>query len=92
MLANKPVRYIGTISYGMYLLHMLANNAARKIAPGLGAGPTFVVTLIVAIALASISYQFYERRFLKLKERFGGRVRPAQSLSAVIRPGHAAAS
>jgi len=91
VLANKPVRYIGMISYGMYLLHMFANNAARRLAPGLGGYGTFVVTLIAAIAFASVSYQLYERRFLKLKERFGGRVRLPQGLSTVIRPGQVAA-
>jgi len=92
ILGNPVVRYIGAISYGMYLLHMLANNAARKIAPGLGGIATFVVTVVVAIGLASASYQLYERRFLKLKERFGGRVRSPGSLSTLLRPGQVAAS
>jgi peptidoglycan/LPS O-acetylase OafA/YrhL len=90
--ANPVVRYIGAISYGMYLLHMLANNAARRIAPGLGGAATFVITVVVAIALASASYQLYERRFLKLKERFGGRARSPGSLSTLLPPGQVAAS
>jgi peptidoglycan/LPS O-acetylase OafA/YrhL len=76
----------------MYLLHMLANNAARRIAPGLGGAATFVITVVVAIALASASYQLYERRFLKLKERFGGRARSPGSLSTLLPPGQVAAS
>jgi peptidoglycan/LPS O-acetylase OafA/YrhL len=92
VLANPVVRYIGAISYGMYLLHMLANNAARKIAPNLGGIATFVITVVVAIGLASASYQLYERRFLKLKDRFGGRARSPGSLSTLLRTGQVAAS
>jgi len=91
VLGNPVVRYIGAISYGMYLLHMLANNAARRLAPGLGGVPAFAVTVLLAIALASASYQLYERRFLKLKDRFGGRERSAGSLSTLFQPGEVAA-
>ena len=30
LLANSVVRYVGTISYGIYLLHMLALNFCKK--------------------------------------------------------------
>lgn len=91
-LANPVVRYIGAISYGIYLLHMLANNLARRVAPGLGGLAMFVVTLLVAIGMASVSYQLYERRFLMLKKRFGGQTRSPGSLSTPLRPGQVAAS
>lgn len=69
VLANPVVRYIGTISYGMYLLHMLAMNGSKKV---LSAHDWrfFGLTLLLSISLASASYWLYERRFLKLKHRF----------------------
>lgn len=69
LLANPIVRYLGTISYGMYLLHMLAMNGTKKVLSSHD-GRFFGVTLLLAIGLASASYWLYERQFLKLKHRF----------------------
>lgn len=69
ILANSVVRYIGTISYGLYLLHMLALNASRKIR----VPHDWLFLLIVfsiAMCLASASYWMYEVPFLRLKNRF----------------------
>jgi peptidoglycan/LPS O-acetylase OafA/YrhL len=69
MLANPVVRYIGTISYGLYLLHMLAMNATRKIR----SEHDWIFLLIafaISIALASASYWMFELPFLRLKNRF----------------------
>jgi peptidoglycan/LPS O-acetylase OafA/YrhL len=70
VLANRPIRYIGTISYGMYLLHVLALNFARRvIVPGKPAIVAFGVALPVTVLIAGISYRYFEKRFLALKER-----------------------
>jgi peptidoglycan/LPS O-acetylase OafA/YrhL len=61
----------------MYLLHMLAINAARRIAPGWGAGAFFVLGSLVTVVLASISYWLLERPILRIKERFESRLTPA---------------
>ena len=71
LFANRFVRYVGSISYGMYLLHMIALNAVRRI---LGSHASqsalFVCTCALATGLASLSYYAFERRFLQLKKRF----------------------
>jgi peptidoglycan/LPS O-acetylase OafA/YrhL len=82
-LENRVLRYLGTISYGMYLLHMLAVNAARRLvgfahSPGL----TFVVALLAVTALASMSYYFFERRFLRMKDKFAQSPRQLESVAA----------
>jgi peptidoglycan/LPS O-acetylase OafA/YrhL len=66
----KPVQWIGFVSYGMYLMHMLAYNAAKK---GLSAldwshplAP-FLATTILVTLMASLSYRYYESWFLRLK-------------------------
>jgi peptidoglycan/LPS O-acetylase OafA/YrhL len=73
LMANPVVRYIGTISYGMYLLHMLAINGTKKLVETHD-GKFFVLSLALSIGLASASYWLYERQFLKLKYRFASRV------------------
>jgi len=70
LLSNAPVRYLGTISYGMYLLHMLSLNAAKKLTGG--DGWLFLFTgLAITILAATLSYRFLETPFLRLKERIG---------------------
>jgi peptidoglycan/LPS O-acetylase OafA/YrhL len=68
-----PLRFLGLISYGLYLFNMpilwLFHGLALGARPSLNSGIACAVTLIsliVSIALASISYFFFERRFLSL--------------------------
>lgn len=67
--SNPVVRYVGTISYGLYLLHMLAMNGTkllRKEHDWL----FFAIALAMSIAMASASYWMFEVPFLRLKNRF----------------------
>ena len=69
------LRYLGKISYGLYVFHRLALYCVVK---GLRDYPhtlfKFVVFwcmgLALTIAMAAVSYRFYESPFLRLKERF----------------------
>jgi peptidoglycan/LPS O-acetylase OafA/YrhL len=72
LLANRVVRHIGMVSYGMYLMHMLALNGARRIAPGQSGLMYFILATALSIGAATLSYQYFERPFLRLKERFRG--------------------
>jgi peptidoglycan/LPS O-acetylase OafA/YrhL len=74
LLEHRALRYVGTISYGIYLLHMLALNAARRLLPGGGALPLFVAASLLAILAASVSYRWFERPILALKGRLTGHV------------------
>jgi peptidoglycan/LPS O-acetylase OafA/YrhL len=68
-----PVVWIGTVSYGMYLLHMLAVNVARRVVAMAGIDNPlvdFLAGTAIALAAASVSFLWYERPFLRLKERF----------------------
>ncbi len=70
MLRWRPLRVLGAISYGVYLMHMLAANAARKL---LGAqfGPdVFVVTLAIVALMAYASHRWFESPLLRLKDQF----------------------
>ena len=66
------VLHIGVVSYGVYLLHMLAANAAKVAGKpfGLAGGlPLFVATLVLAVALASLSHATFERWMHGLRRR-----------------------
>jgi peptidoglycan/LPS O-acetylase OafA/YrhL len=76
--------YLGRISYGLYVVHSLiffltfekAMPYLRRLFPGVVLPPAirgYVWTLVVlalSIALASLSFTYFERPFLNLKKRF----------------------
>ncbi|PWU05295.1 MAG: hypothetical protein C5B51_14910 [Terriglobia bacterium] len=72
---TRPLVYIGTISYGLYLLHIPALTVVRRwITPALKIAPDgsaqLFVSMAVAIAAASVSWWVFESQILKLKNRF----------------------
>ena len=76
LLEHRALRWVGTISYGMYLLHMLALNAVRRLAPESGVWVRFALGASLAILLASITYRWFEHPILSLKDRLMGRAPP----------------
>lgn len=79
----KPIVYLGRISYGLYLFHELIYTLVfhtwkiqlirfcdflhlARWTGGIGT----VIVFCVVVLLAHLSYQFYERPFLRLKRRF----------------------
>jgi peptidoglycan/LPS O-acetylase OafA/YrhL len=77
-LSIRSVVYLGKISYGIYLYHMICQALVWdvKIAAldALPRGPRYLVRLAMfvglSVGMASLSYHFLERPFLSLKERF----------------------
>lgn len=69
-----PAQYIGKISYGIYLLHLLAlgtiNSLARHV-PYLGEKSLvrFFALILLSIGYATISWYVLERPLLRLKNR-----------------------
>ena len=65
--------YLGRISFGLYVFHELGLNVASSFLHKLGVAQPRIVEaflgLAITIALASLSYNFYEKPFLKLKKR-----------------------
>jgi peptidoglycan/LPS O-acetylase OafA/YrhL len=65
----RIVNYLGKISYGLYMYHNLV--------PGLTIGIiknypilTFLINILFTIIIATVSYEFFEKQFLKLKTKF----------------------
>jgi peptidoglycan/LPS O-acetylase OafA/YrhL len=77
ILSWRPLAYVGKISYGVYLYHMLAQLITWTfLLPGIEYWPKWPkfglrvsVYLAISIVLASASYYTIERPFLKLKGR-----------------------
>jgi peptidoglycan/LPS O-acetylase OafA/YrhL len=77
---NAVLRWLGKISYGVYVYHLLFYGVFQRlvglIAPR--AGPLQAAFLLVAVSacgtlmIASLSFYTFERAFLSLKERFAG--------------------
>lgn len=72
VLTLKPLAFLGSISYGVYLMHMLAANAARKVLGHPEGLDVFLMTVAVVTVLAAASFRFFEAPVLRLKNRFRG--------------------
>ena len=81
VLSGRVLRFFGKYSYGLYVFHAIIADymlrhgtlaSIQRLVPGVAvpvlAEAAIGTTLSVAIAVAS--YEWYERRFLALKERF----------------------
>jgi peptidoglycan/LPS O-acetylase OafA/YrhL len=70
----RPLAFVGTVSYGVYLLHVVVLDATQRVLARLHidtAGVTaFVVCALGTIALAALSYRVFERPLLRLKDRW----------------------
>lgn len=73
----KPFIYLGKISYGLYVYHFVIRVAvaafvSRKLhAPTQLQVPiTYAVSAVITIAAAILSYEYFEKPFLRLKKRF----------------------
>ena len=79
----KPIVYLGRIFYGLYLFHQLIYTLVfhtwkvqlfrlsefLHLAAWTGTLGTIIV-FCTTVLLAHLSYQYFERRFLRLKRRF----------------------
>lgn len=80
---HPVVRWLGVLSYPLYLWHPWGIDIGRKLGGGMAIG------IGVSIALAACSYYGLERYFLRLKERRftdAGRQAPAPSTSGSQSP------
>jgi peptidoglycan/LPS O-acetylase OafA/YrhL len=67
--------YLGRISYGLYVFHAFSLMLADRLLKPLSFQHAhlllkFIISLSLTIALASLSYRYFETPFLRLKERF----------------------
>jgi peptidoglycan/LPS O-acetylase OafA/YrhL len=78
LLRNKGLGYLGKISYGLYVYHLIALQISSSIIDVFVSPDQLVVypiavvasTLIMTILISALSYQFLEKPFLRMKDRF----------------------
>jgi peptidoglycan/LPS O-acetylase OafA/YrhL len=73
-LNKRPLRWLGRISYGAYVLHDIPRELyigiAHRLFPAYTALSAALIALISTCILAWLSYRFFESPFLNLKERW----------------------
>ncbi|MCS6900887.1 MAG: acyltransferase [Myxococcales bacterium] len=79
LLETPLMMYLGKISYGIYMVHLLCITPAGKAtaallppsAPSLSVhGLLYTFTLALVLGVSALSYRFLEKPFLRLKDRF----------------------
>jgi len=76
ILGNRPIVYLGRISYGIYVYHLFMPDLLRPVFALLGADVAprglleFAVSTAATVVVASLSWHFVERPLMRLKHRF----------------------
>jgi len=71
-LEYEPLKYLGKISYGIYMYHFIALTLAVRLLQRLDIANSYTIYflgLIFTIIIASFSYHFFESYFLHLKDK-----------------------
>ncbi len=75
-LEHKVFEFLGNISYGIYVIHPIIIFYSAKLLKGYVTdsmlGYVFIYSLVtlMTVLVAYMSYEFFEKRFLKFKKRF----------------------
>ncbi len=72
-LENKVLNYLGNISYGLYMYHPIGIILALAISKSINLRTNWLVyplSFILTILLAGLSYNYFEKHFLKLKSKY----------------------
>jgi peptidoglycan/LPS O-acetylase OafA/YrhL len=69
VLELRPLAFVGRISYGIFLLHMLAIHAARRLLPGASVHLQYLLGLALVIPLAAASLRWFEGPIARLRNR-----------------------
>jgi peptidoglycan/LPS O-acetylase OafA/YrhL len=92
---SRAMVFLGTYSYGLYVYHhfisyyLTTNRTDLELARWIGSHWAAVVLQAtvgasISLALAYLSYELFEKRFLRLKQLFGTTKEPAHRHSAAV--------
>ena len=84
-----PLRWLGKISYGFYVYHLLISNKVIEFTyymwPNMDRnkrlGVVFPIGIIATLAIASLSFYTFESFFLRLKDRITAQKKPIAELA-----------
>jgi len=66
----RPIAYLGRISYGLYVIHYPMQHVVDVLMPGSRVALRLAAQIALTVALASLSFKFWETPFLRLKDRW----------------------
>jgi peptidoglycan/LPS O-acetylase OafA/YrhL len=69
-LSIAPLRYLGKISYGVYLWGWPLHFMVRAATPDFSHTVRMLITISLSIAIPAVSFRYLEQPFLRLKGRF----------------------
>jgi peptidoglycan/LPS O-acetylase OafA/YrhL len=86
-----PLRYVGKICYGVYLLQRPAETIVLKLLPCLhiqlqDGGALMLLKMAFALAIASLSWYLFEQHVLRLKRYFVSRRHPSERVAPEAAP------
>jgi peptidoglycan/LPS O-acetylase OafA/YrhL len=64
-----PVAFVGRISYGIYLIHMIVISIVKKLPGGNDPLVCFVVSTVLVIPAAALIYRFFEKPIIDFYKR-----------------------
>ncbi|AFM03732.1 putative acyltransferase [Bernardetia litoralis DSM 6794] len=70
---GKLINYLGRISYGIYMYHVIAIVIVLKLLVFLNISNIllqYLLSIILTIVISSISYTFFEKYFINIKRKF----------------------
>jgi len=91
-LSRRPFDFLGDISFSIYMFHEVAiqltlyalvRTTGTRFADAGANVALYAVSILLTLAIATVSYLHFERRFLRLKSRFGVIVTGAEARPAV---------
>ena len=70
LIENPLFNYLGKISYGLYIFHEPIILLVSSTYPSLLRIQAALLSILFTICISSISYELYEKKFLKLKDTY----------------------
>jgi peptidoglycan/LPS O-acetylase OafA/YrhL len=91
LLETKAMQYIGKISYGLYVYHyatiwFLARIRDFNLSEPIAKPLTLIISAIVTFLLAHLSYKYFEKPILDLKDRYFPLAKHPQSATTDLQP------